>query len=103
MNHHAKGGHARAAALSPERRSEIGKLAAAGRWKGTGGKKPPETFGTKLYGMKEDLASIVTRMNADDQPDKALAAQEAVGAVYRLLGILDDDVDREWKKPRKGV
>lgn len=28
-----KGGIARAAALTPERRREIGKLAAAGRWK----------------------------------------------------------------------
>lgn len=41
MNGHAKGGHARAAALSPETRSEIARTAAQARWSGEPSSRTP--------------------------------------------------------------
>lgn len=42
MSGKANGGHARAAALSPERRTEIGRTAAAARWSGAAKELPPK-------------------------------------------------------------
>lgn len=60
-----------------------------------------ETFGSKLLQMREDLASIVSRMNKDRSTDIALAAQEALMAVDKVHDMVDrafsDADDLEWK------
>ena len=50
-----------------------------------------ETFGDKLKQMRNDLASIVTRMNKDRSYDCAQKAQTALLAVYALGDRVDED------------
>lgn len=62
-----------------------------------------ETFGSKLTQMREDLVSIVNRMNVDQSYEAAQAAQLALVAVAdvgdkleELFGDLDDH-PWDWK------
>ena len=57
------------------------------------------TFGEKLTAMRKDLASIVDRLNRDQEFDKATIAQAALVAVAQFYDDdagWYDDLDWEW-------
>ena len=61
------------------------------------------TFTEKIDGMRKDLASIVSRMNADGNHEVATRAQEALCAVDKIATPFDtwfDDLDWKWKPPK---
>lgn len=101
LDHHAKGGLARAEALSPERRQEIAKAAAAARWGGRprleGPKRKPIPDGVRL-------AACLIALGVDPAlVDPAIPLGERIDAALRKLG-LDLREPIEWDhNPALGI
>lgn len=90
MTGRAKGGHARAAALEPQRRSEIAKAAALARWKGPRSTPMASLFVRALKKHRDRIAKERDALREIESDISSLAdtADEAIENLESAIIVL---------------
>lgn len=83
-------GFARAASLTPERRSEIARAAALARWRGTAVDSPLVKFDRKVDSKPDHHISITVTIRVDYVPSKGRSHELAANALFEAARLVRD-------------